>query len=352
MVTGSSLEIPADAVPLTVIGSDVIGQSGGGANLLEVLRKQLPAFSGSGNLGLSNASTGVANTYGGSRLSLHNTPTLVLLNGRRVATNGANSRGGSSFVDVSLFPLSAVERIEVLADGASAVYGSDAIGGVVNVILKPAFNGTAVGGRHAFSSRDDGYTERSAYFVTGVAKGRLGLIVTGEYSKSTPLYQDERAFSSEARSGIFSGAIGSGSTAYYLAPGVGSPGDRVPTGTAATAANLAALAASGVYVTAANADDDMKTINLAPDVTLYAGREQSSLYAGATYQFIERRLEAFANLLFARANTLSQLPAQSVTFGSSSTTSWPPAVAAGSPSTPSTGNITGVNFRYQPAPRR
>ena len=57
--------------------------------------------------------------------------TLVLVNGRRLAPSGAGS-----FVDVSLIPLSAVERVEILTDGASAIYGSDAVGGVVNFILR------------------------------------------------------------------------------------------------------------------------------------------------------------------------------------------------------------------------
>src|SRR6202789_3067941 len=62
--------------------------------------------------------------------------TLVLINGHRVAPG--NSDG--SFVDISMIPLTAVERVEIVTDGASAIYGSDAVGGVVNIILRTKFD--------------------------------------------------------------------------------------------------------------------------------------------------------------------------------------------------------------------
>jgi iron complex outermembrane recepter protein len=65
---------------------------------------------------------------------------LVLLNGRRVSTHGA--RGNA--VDLNAIPLAAVERVEVLKDGASAIYGTDAIGGVINFIMRKDFNGVDV----------------------------------------------------------------------------------------------------------------------------------------------------------------------------------------------------------------
>src|ERR1035437_9411597 len=107
VVTGSDLDASKGASPGMVVTSDENVRSGISSNVLEVLRKQMPAFVGSGNIGVSNGSTGATNTYGGSKIALHNLPTLVLLNGRRVATNGANARGGANFVDVSQFPLSA-----------------------------------------------------------------------------------------------------------------------------------------------------------------------------------------------------------------------------------------------------
>lgn len=81
--------------------------------------------------------------------------TLVLVNGRRLAPGGGDGR----FVDVSVIPLSAVERVEVLPDGASAIYGSDAVGGVINFVLREDFEGAETHAR--FGAVTDGPTGES-----------------------------------------------------------------------------------------------------------------------------------------------------------------------------------------------
>ena len=70
--------------------------------------------------------------------------TLVLINGRRQASFPSAAGGTSNFVDVSDIPTAAVARIEILTGGASAIYGSDAVGGVVNIILKTEYEGAKV----------------------------------------------------------------------------------------------------------------------------------------------------------------------------------------------------------------
>ncbi len=83
--------------------------------------------------------SGVYASYDGSGVNLRGLgggATLVLLNGRRIA-----AAGDGSFVDLSLIPLGAIERVDVLTDGASALYGSDAVGGVVNLVLRKDFQG-------------------------------------------------------------------------------------------------------------------------------------------------------------------------------------------------------------------
>ena len=82
--------------------------------------------------------------------------TLVLLNGRRLAPFGLADDGQKVFTDLSTIPLEAVERIDVLKDGASAVYGSDAIAGVVNIILRRDFTGAVVKGSVGTSGDSDG----------------------------------------------------------------------------------------------------------------------------------------------------------------------------------------------------
>jgi len=99
-------------------------------------------LSNGGSVPLSNNATGF--TPGGTSTSLRGLgpeATLVLINGRRVAPYPVGTGGTTAFVDLNTIPLSAIERVEVLKDGASATYGADAVAGVVNIILRKNFNG-------------------------------------------------------------------------------------------------------------------------------------------------------------------------------------------------------------------
>lgn len=121
--------------------------------------------------------------------------TLVLVNGRRIA--GAGSLG--DFADVSTIPLGVVDRIEVLMDGASAIYGSDAVGGVVNVILKKRFTGFETGAR--FGSVTQGHMrEVQAYQTAGANWNSGGFLVSYEFYNRTALLAQDRAFSRSADS--------------------------------------------------------------------------------------------------------------------------------------------------------
>ena len=171
VVTGSSIPTTPDevAVPVVVLNSEQMEALGVPSNALELLRKAVPAFEGRSNTGDSNANNNNQNTAGGSQLQLRNLPTLVLINGRRVADSGIAAINGKNFVDVNQIPTAAIDHIEVLTDGASSIYGSDAIGGVVNFILKSDYEGFTAGVRDG--SADD-YSERSAY-----ATGALSLAI-------------------------------------------------------------------------------------------------------------------------------------------------------------------------------
>jgi outer membrane receptor protein involved in Fe transport len=140
-VTGSNIRGAPPAAPLRVVSQSQL-QASGHATLADALRALPENFSGGASEG--NSLTGgdglSRNITYGSALNLRglgNNATLVLLNGRRVAGSGSFA----DFVDVSMIPTTAVERVEVLLDGASAVYGADAVGGVVNVILRRKFDG-------------------------------------------------------------------------------------------------------------------------------------------------------------------------------------------------------------------
>ena len=101
------------------------------------LPQNLSAGVGQQNFGVPGSGQDITQYGAGINLrGLGQRATLVLINGRRVAPSDTGS-----FVDVSMIPITAIERVEVVTDGASAIYGSDAVGGVVNFILRDDFRG-------------------------------------------------------------------------------------------------------------------------------------------------------------------------------------------------------------------
>jgi iron complex outermembrane recepter protein len=134
-ITGSSVRrIDAEtALPVTVIKREQIEKSG--ATTTTDLLQKLPGIQGG-----FGESGGVGGTGGYNSVSIHNvgdTRTLVLLNGHRLAAWGGQLLSGfGSGIDLNSIPVSAIERVEILTDGASALYGSDAIAGVVNFITR------------------------------------------------------------------------------------------------------------------------------------------------------------------------------------------------------------------------
>lgn len=139
-VTGTNIKrIDAETVaPVEVITREQIARTGQ-PTVADVLRN-LPANSG-GSFGESFGNSFAPGAAGISLRGLGQKTTLVLLNGRRVAGYGFAQNLQDSFVDLNAIPSSAVERVEILKDGASAIYGSDAIAGVVNIILRRDFSG-------------------------------------------------------------------------------------------------------------------------------------------------------------------------------------------------------------------
>lgn len=142
VVTGSNIRgANGGASPTTRITRDDIDRSGKGT-IAEVIADLPQNFSGTGteDTSLVSSDRTVLNTGLGSSADLRGLgadATLTLVNGRRVAGSG----GRGDFTDLSTIPTGAVERIEVVTDGASAIYGADAVGGVINIILKRDFEG-------------------------------------------------------------------------------------------------------------------------------------------------------------------------------------------------------------------
>ena len=158
IVTGSYLgrtdtETPS---PVTVIDSEEIARSGL-TSIADVIRSVSGDNSGTLTQAFSGALAGGAS--GVSLRAMSVDATLVLVDGHRMAAYPLGDDGQRPFVDISSLPLGLVERVEVLKDGASAIYGSDAIAGVVNIILRKQFVGTEVSGSVGTTSENDGNTQ-------------------------------------------------------------------------------------------------------------------------------------------------------------------------------------------------
>jgi iron complex outermembrane recepter protein len=153
---------------------------------MEQLVRTLPAAVGAGNFGVSRGNGG----DGSASIALRGIPggTLVLLNGRRMP---ANSNGSGSGVDLNLIPVAAIDRIEILKDGGSALYGADAVAGVVNVILKKNYNATELSAYYGNTTEEDMGTQ-SYSFVTGYADGENSFLVGGSFYKQNALYSKDR----------------------------------------------------------------------------------------------------------------------------------------------------------------
>ena len=119
----------------------------------------------------------------------------MLINGRRVATlRRAGRRLPAQFADLNQIPLEAVERIEVLKDGASAIYGSDAVAGVVNIILRKNFTGVTGKAEAGASRYGDGERAKAAVMVGGgdMAADKWNAFVNIEASKTKEIHYSDR----------------------------------------------------------------------------------------------------------------------------------------------------------------
>lgn len=119
--------------------------------------------------------------------------TVVLVNGRRMVNGGP---GTDASADLNSIPLAVIERVEIMKDGASAIYGADAIGGVVNLITRPEFDGTDVSLLTSTSARGDG-TEYDASFVTGFTtpNKHTYLVLSAGYQRHAAVFAGDRGFS-------------------------------------------------------------------------------------------------------------------------------------------------------------
>lgn len=191
LVTGSYLKSsPKDgASPIVIVDRSDIDQMG--AISISDITRNLTANSGAENVPDSFTS---GSTQGTSNVNLRGLglgSTLVLVNGRRNTLAGSTANDGSSFVDTSMIPAIAVERVEVLKEGAASVYGSDAIAGVVNYITRSDFEGTEIGVFHQ-STTSDSQQDTQFSLLHGWSNDDTNLVFAAQYLDRSSLNGSDR----------------------------------------------------------------------------------------------------------------------------------------------------------------
>ncbi|MDB6087184.1 MAG: TonB-dependent receptor [Gammaproteobacteria bacterium] len=194
VVTGTHIHNAEPVVPLiTITRDDILNH---GYTTLDQVIEQLPqnfkAGASQDSNPISGAGNGASQNYGyASGVNLRGlgaNATLVLLNGRRLAPT---AYGG--ITDISQIPVSVIDRVEILTDGASAIYGSDAVAGVVNVITRRDYSGVELGGR--IDSISEGKTPNYGGNVLGGTSWDGGNVVLDfDYEKDNPLLARNRSF--------------------------------------------------------------------------------------------------------------------------------------------------------------
>lgn len=192
VVTGSRIRGAAPAAPVTVLTAENI-RLAGQTDLGEAIRSLSQNYNGGQNPGVGFTQGALSNANGNSASKpnlrgLGADGTLTLLNGHRLPDDGSVAG-----VDISTIPLSAIAKLEVLADGSSALYGSDAVGGVINITLRRDFEGVALSGRVG-QSTDGGNLQRQVSLVTGMKGETGGLMVAVDVSDVSRIKANDRSY--------------------------------------------------------------------------------------------------------------------------------------------------------------
>jgi len=197
VVTGSRIKrtvntVSQETITITAEDMDIAGDISVADALRTSNLNSLGSYrESSGNSAQSNATIDLRGAGAGR--------TLTLVNGRRVT--GSPSLGGGGTLNLNMVPFSAVDRIEVIADGASAVYGSDAVAGVINIILKKNYDGFRVKARYGDRDRDGG-GEESFSILTGATSDRGSVTLAVEYDSRDEIYDADRVFTAARKNDL------------------------------------------------------------------------------------------------------------------------------------------------------
>jgi iron complex outermembrane receptor protein len=222
--------------------------------------------------GANNGSTGV------SLRGLGAQNTLVLLNGRRVAAHGLNGKS----VDLNTIPMSAIDRIEILKDGASAIYGTDAIGGVMNFILKKDYNGLELSGFADFTQGGGGDIAKASvtYGVGTLDREGFNFLATLAVDTNSRLRGSQRKFHNgyQPDKGLAPDTTGTPFATVNAAGGTALGGSFTANGQSYNRTNLLALDQLGLVAGSRSCNDIPNTYLYRGDITGFNNNNASCVY--------------------------------------------------------------------------
>ena len=324
VVTGTFLPVSASvtASPVLTLESSELGMSGA-TDPLNLMKQLTPNFAGNGNVGTETNNGGA----GESNVALRNLTTLVLVNGNRMPISGTSSTNGTGgLVDLNTIPTSMIDRIEILKDGASTIYGSDAIGGVVNVLLKKDYTGFETGLRYG-TTRTGDYKTRNIYIMGGVSQPGGSLTFGAQHFETTTLLTTDRPLTtmspaainalgynvtSSVYSGSYAGRVNNdilaGSALAVGAPGYKASVVTPPAKTNPNAApqTLAQLEAAGIYIPISSTPASVAVGSTSIlNTTLYGnpvivGTKRNQYVLNGTKELLGKSLEVFGDFLYSQ----------------------------------------------------
>ena len=315
VVTGSRIRrVEAEtASPIFTLDRSAITESG--VTTMGQLVQRVPSISGAAtNTAVNNGGGDGASTI--ELRGLSDERTLVLLNGRRVVGIAGSSGATGGAVDVNQFPVNLIERVDVLKEGAGAIYGSDAIGGVVNFITRTDLDGLELNYDYGQSSESDG--ERQNVSIAWGTHGERGsMVLSASYNKQESVSAGDRAFSRDALY-LYGGTV-------YAFGSSRSPGGRIRFhGDTPESAALAAFYGCGSVTkidgTPGDSLDDYRCFETSgPNADFYnyqplnltiTPAERSSFFTSANYNMTDD-VEVYAELLHSYTSShwqIAELP--------------------------------------------
>ena len=196
-IEGLDLQGAVQAVQLD--RSDI--EDSGAESLGELMQDLTITGGGVGTFSTSTAGALSSDTpVGSSAVSLRGLgtgSTLTLINGRR-ATISSFARGQASFIDINSIPMAAVERIEILPNGASATYGADAVAGVVNYVLRDDYEGFEATASYGDSWADSDDSRKNLNFVAGIGNDRHHVMAVLDWYERNPMFDRDRDISANS----------------------------------------------------------------------------------------------------------------------------------------------------------